>query len=394
MSAEILIVAGEASSALYAQRLLEYWRSEKQNIHAFGIGTQAMEALGFERLGRSEELAVVGIQEVISHWSVIKVAFESTLNEAKKRKPKLALLLDYPDFNLYLAKKLKKIGIPVVYYISPQVWAWRKGRVHNIKKYVDQMLVLFPFEKEFYQQYGVKCEFVGHPLLDEVAQVDLSPEEMRRSRQRYGISDAEVVLALMPGSRKSEVRHHLKIQIQTAELLLKEHPQLKVVLLVAPTLNKEFIQSHLENLNFPLILIQQDPQDMVKLCDVVLVASGTATLLVGLLEKPMVIMYRMNALTAWLAKVFVKHTRYFGMINLVLNHAVVPEYFQEQATPQKLALDLSSWIRSPERRKETALKLSEAKKQLGHQGATVRVAHILTQYLSSLDTPHWNQEDR
>ena len=167
-SRKILIVAAEASSCLYAQRLLQHWKLNGQLVEAFGIGNDAMALEGFECLARAEDLAVVGVQEVIAHWSVIKNAFYRVLAEVEKRRPQVVLLLDYPGFNLRLAKKLKTMGIPVVYYISPQVWAWKSGRVKTIQNVVDKMLVIFPFEVDFYALHGVQVEFVGHPLLDEL----------------------------------------------------------------------------------------------------------------------------------------------------------------------------------------------------------------------------------
>lgn len=384
MSSQVMIVAGEASSALYAQRLLEYWRHQKRNIVAFGVGTQEMENLGFERLGKAEEMAVVGIQEVIAHWGIIKGAYDRLLSEARSRRPQVALLLDYPDFNLRLAKQLKKMGIPVVYYISPQVWAWRRGRVKNIKECVDRMLVLFPFEKDFYDQHGVSCGFVGHPLLDELNEELFSGEEINRARSRFGLNSQgqDIVLGLMPGSRRSEVKHHLQTQLKVAEKLFRQFPKLKVALLLAPTLDKEEIRDQLSDLKVPLIIMQMSPLEMIKIIDLALVASGTATLLVGLLEKPMNIMYRMNSLTAFLAKRFVKHTSYFGMINLVLGEEVCPEFFQERASVEILSESLGRLISSPLLMDQMALSLSRARQLLGSQGATVRVAQELDAFLA------------
>lgn len=218
---EILIVAAEASSALYAQRLLEEWRAKDQHVKAFGIGSRAMESLGFEILGRSEELAVVGLTEVIRHYSEIKSVFEKIVSETSRRKPKIILLLDYPDFNLRLAKKLKSLNIPIVYYISPQVWAWRKSRIHTIKKLVDKMLVLLPFEKDFYKSNGVDVEFVGHPILDELSSKLFDATERNFARNRYGILPDDTWIGLMPGSRSSELKLHLDTQIEVAERLFR-----------------------------------------------------------------------------------------------------------------------------------------------------------------------------
>jgi lipid-A-disaccharide synthase len=377
----VLIVAAEASSSLYALRLIQHWKKNGSNVSAFGIGSRDMEREGFEILGRSEELAVVGLQEVLSHFGQIKSTFYSLIEKAKERKPKVALLLDYPDFNLRLAKKLKNLGIPVVYYISPQIWAWRTGRVKTIRERVDKMLVLFPFEKEFYEKNDVPVEFVGHPLLDELSPALLDKNELRIKRGRYGIHDDDVLLAIMPGSRRSELKHHLAVQIEAARKLRDLQPKMKVALLVAPTFEKEDIRAQLGSLDFPILLIKDEPFTMIAMADVVLCASGTATLMVGLMEKPMVIMYKMNSMTAFFAKLFVKHTAHFGMINLILNERVVPELFQEQASVERMVAELAKMVGSLDIRNQLQTRLAMAKDRLGRKGATVRVAQALQPFL-------------
>jgi lipid-A-disaccharide synthase len=377
------MVAAEASSTLYAQRLLELWKKNDQPVDAFGIGSKEMESLGFEILGRSEELAVVGLQEVLAHFSKIRETFHRLLSEAKARKPAFALLLDYPGFNLRLAKRLKALGIPVVYYISPQVWAWRTSRVHHIKKYVDKMLVVFPFEVDFYKKYDIPVEFVGHPLLDEISEALYDPAVAAEQRSKFGFSDKDLVLALMPGSRNSELRFNLQIQIQVAEKLAKIHNQLQVALFVAPNFSLEDIQRQLPEIHFPLRLIQAEPFEMIRLADIVLCASGTATLMVGLLGKPMVIMYKMNSVTAFLAKLIVKNTPFFGLINLVLGRRVVPELFQEQASLDGLSQALELYIADPQLRKRIHSELLQARHCLGDRGATVRVDAVLKTFMKT-----------
>lgn len=379
-SRKVLIVAAEASSCLYAQRLLQHWKKHNISIEAFGIGDQTMADEGFECLARAEDLAVVGLQEVLSHWPVIKKAFYDLLRAAEERRPQVVLLLDYPGFNLRFAKKLKGLGIPVVYYISPQVWAWRTGRVKTIKEYIDKMLVVFPFEVDFYKTHGMDVEFVGHPLLDELDPKHFDASARTLHRAKYGIGPDDVVLALMPGSRHSEIGHHLRTQLDAAGELHRRHPNLKVALFVAPNFSKEKAQAWLADLNFPLMLIKDEPFSMIDLADVVLCASGTATLMVGLLEKPMVIMYKMNRLTAFLAKRFVRHTNHFGLINLVLNERVVPELFQEQAEASQLVAALETLITDREKRRTIARNLRSAKDRLGASGATERVAAALESY--------------
>jgi len=355
-------------------------------VSAFGIGSREMEKTGFECIGRSEEMAVMGLQEVVKHLPLIRDVYHRLLAEAERRRPRFALLLDYPGFNLRIAKDLKKRGIKVVYYISPQVWAWRTGRVKLIRKVVDEMLVLFPFEEGFYRKHGVPVHFVGHPALDELPEA-LDPADRKIRRNRFGLADDDIVLALMPGSRKSEIEHHLKTQIEAAVLVARGNPRVRPVLMVAPTLEREYIRAALDAIlnevatSIPVQIIKEDPLDMICLADVILCASGTATLMVGLMEKPMVIMYRMNPITAFLAKRLVTKAPYFGMVNLIMNRLVVPELFQEQANPERLARELSRFIDEPGARERVSMELRSLKERLGNRGATRNVASILEPFL-------------
>lgn len=379
---EVLIIASEASSALYAQRLLEHWQKSDPAIKAFGVGDQAMETLGFERLGQAEEMAVVGFKEVLSHWGLIKDVFDSIVEEAQKRKPAFALLLDYPGFNLRLAKKLKELNISVIYYISPQLWAWKKGRIKQVQQYVDKMLVLFPFEKEFYEENNVEVEFVGHPLLDELDPELFSEEKRKEQRNRCGIGDDEVVVGLMPGSRNSELDHNLKRQVDVARKLYLDNKDksLRFALFVAPSLTREQVQERLGDLDFPLLVIQDDPFVMIRMADLILTASGTATIFVGLMKKPMIIMYIMNTMTAFIARRLVTSTPFFGMVNIILGKEVGREFFQEKANVNELSSALQNFIDHPEERKKTEEELSKLHDLLGDKGATVRVANALEPY--------------
>lgn len=377
-----MIVAGEASSSLYAQRLIELWQERGENYDLFGVGSPEMEKLGFKRIGKSEEMAVVGLQEVIKHFPLIRNVYNSLLAECDRQKPDFALLLDYPDFNLRLAKDLKKRGIKVVYYISPQVWAWRTGRVKLIREVVDEMLVVFPFEEPFFQKHGVQATFVGHPLLDELAKrPETSAVDAKTHRERFGIHDDEIVLGLMPGSRGSELKSHLEAQLAAAELIVRRYPKVRPVLLCAPTIERERLQTAAQNLSISIQIMKDEPLAMIEMCDVILVASGTATLMVGLLAKPMVIMYRMNAVTAWFAKKLVKHTRFFGMVNLILEREVSRELFQEQASPEGMASEIEKLL-DPAVRRAKAVELLELRSRLGQVGATVRVADRLKSFFA------------
>lgn len=377
----VLMVSAEASSALFAQRLLEHWKKTNADIHAFGVGSQAMEDLGFERLGKAEEMAVVGAAEIIEHYGELKKVFNNLVEQAAARRPQLAIVMDYPDFNLMLAKKLHALGIPVIYYISPQVWAWRKGRIKKIKKYCEKVLVLFPFEVPFYQEKGVPVEFVGHPLVDELDDKYFSPEHRKQHRNRCGIQDDDIVIGLMPGSRRLEIKQHLDLQFKVAERLYKTYPKIKILLMCAPSVEKETLQSKLEDIRFPYILQKDDPVEMIELCDVVLAASGTATLFVGLLEKPMVVMYKMKWLTGVIAKVLVRGVKFFGIVNLILGYEAVPERWQGGANVDELYRLMKRYIDDPVYKNQVINDLKKLKNQLGDRGATARVAQQVDQFL-------------
>ncbi len=381
----VLLVAAEASSARFAQRLLEHWKTENADVQAFGVGSDAMEALGFERIGKSEEMAVVGIVEIIEHYGKLRDVFHNLVAEAEKRRPKVAIIMDYPDFNLMLAKKLKALGIPVVYYITPQVWAWRKGRVHTIKKYCDQVFVLFPFEASFFELAGVPCTFVGHPLLDELDPKYWDAGYLKLHRQRYGIQDDETVIGLMPGSRRGEIKNHLDMQIETARRLYKKYPKIRVLLMCAPTVDKEKLLEKLQDVRFPYMLLKIEPFEMIHLADYILAASGTATLMVGLLEKPMVMMYKVNTFTYALAKTLVRGIKHYGIVNLIAGREIVPECIQFDANPDKLTKEMSRFLEEPGYADQMKKDLRQIRTQLGEKGATKRVAEALKVYLQRLN---------
>lgn len=379
-----MIVAAEASSAHYAVSLLKEWKRQKTDLHFFGVGTQAMEDLGFERLGKAEDMAVVGIVEVAKHFKHLKQIFNNLLAQAEARKPEFVILMDYPDFNLRLAKKLKKMNIKVFYYISPQVWAWRKSRIYDIKANCEKVFLLFPFEKRFYDSFQVPNEFVGHPLLEDLSPDLYDQNYIQMHRQKYGIHKDELLLALMPGSRSGEITNNFPIQLATAALILKKHKNVRISICIAPTLNKDKLIPHLESFGFPYVFMKDDPNRMIALADLVLVASGTATLMVGLIEKPMVIMYKVSWLTGVIGKMLV--SGFFGLINLVLDKEVVPERSQADANPKTLAALLERYILDPKYKQSVIDDLKQTKKALGYneadkKTATQKVVEALNKYL-------------
>ena len=376
-----MLIAAEASSALFAQRIIEKWIASGKMVKTYGVGSDAMEALGFERFGRAEEMAVVGASEIIEHYGKLKSIFNQLVEVAKERRPDVVVLLDYPEFNLMLAKKLHALGLKVVYYITPQVWAWRKGRVKKIKKYCDKALVIFPFEVDFFQEHGVPVEFVGHPILDELKEDLYQEKKVLEMRRRCGIQDGELVLGLMPGSRKSELNHHLDLQLEVARRLYNKFNKIKILIMVAPSVDRDSLRDRLGDLRIPHIVMKEEPFKMIAMSDLVLAASGTATLMVALMHKPMVIMYRMSVISAWIAKTFVKGVKFFGLANLVLGKEVVPEHLQEKANADELEKLLTNFIQDPELYKRVKKELFEIDNRLGSRGATDRVVKALDVYL-------------
>ncbi len=379
-SLKVIIVAAEASSAAYARHLLHIWNQNKVPWTAAGIGSRDMEAMGFQILGRSEDLAVVGLQEIVVHWSDIKKAFHAVVDYAKAEKPDFILLMDYPEFNLRLAKKMKSLNIPVVYYISPQIWAWRTYRVHNIKKIVDLMLVIFPFEESFYKKHGVASRFVGHPLLELFEEKKATPQTIGDIRARLlGVGKTRV-LGLMPGSRRSELKYNLQTQIAAAQKVVSIHPEVQPVLFVAPSLDEKSVREQAALHGYKGLYLKDDPFLMIQTADEVLCASGTATLMVGLCEKPMVIMYRMNALSGYLAKWLVNKIPFFGMVNLIAEREIVPERFQGRANPDELSRCLSEIIRDTNYRAQIVTDLKQLKVKLGDGNGLQTLSKTLLEF--------------
>jgi len=373
-SSSILMIAAEASSCMYAKMFVAKWLESFPETSFFGIGDKELQSQGMECQGLAEDLAVVGLQEVISHFPEIRRTFNHIVDLGESRKPAFALLFDYPGFNLRLAKKLKDLNIPIVYYISPQLWAWKKGRVEQVRKYVDEMLVVFPFEVDFYKEHRIEAHFVGHPLV-EVITAELSGETPEPPQTTFQDS---LTLGLMPGSRRSEIKFNLSTQVATAKSLKSKHPDLKVQLLLAPTLDVKFIEEKLGPADLAWIeIVQGKPTQMIADCDLILSASGTATLQVALCRKPMVVMYRMNAVTAYLAKRLVNTVDYFCIVNLIAGREIVPECFQESANPENLSAKLHQILSDESYRSQMISDLENTVEVLGGGGATENVFQLL-----------------
>jgi len=371
----VLIVAGEASGDLYGGLLMRAMAAAAPGTIEFvGVGGPAMRAAGLRPLGDAGAMGVTGLFEVLGRLGTIWRAYREARAALAGggRPPDLAILIDYPDFNLRLARHAKRAGIPVLYFVSPQVWAWRKGRVGPIARRVDRMLVILPFEEELYRAAGVPVEFVGHPLLDLVH----AGRTRGQTLPSLGLDPLRPTLALLPGSRGNEIARHLPPMIGAAALLTNEFKDLQVTIPVAPTVGLEEMRHSVRRAGGETLrpaLVLEDRYDAVAACDAAVVASGTATLETALLGVPMVIVYRMNPLTYALARA-VSEVPHIGMANLIAGERVVPELVQRECTAERIATELRRILTDPVGAAAIRLKLAGVRARLGRTGAIERVA--------------------
>jgi len=375
---KIIIVAGEASGDMHAAHLVKAVHRLNPNITFSGLGGPQMQTAGVKLYEDLTQFAVVGFIEVIKHYQHFKRAFNLILKHIDAEQPKAVILVDYPGFNLRLARELKKRQIKVIYYISPQVWAWKEQRVHFIKKHVDAMLVLFPFEQDFYARHGMDVTFVGHPLLDTV-KVKTSKEDILQSK---GLSLNKLTIGLLPGSRQKEIDTLLPVMRDAATILHREFPQTQFCIIKAPTIAEKNIQEHLQQTTFPHVMVKDNIYDGINACDLCMVASGTATLETAILEKPMVIIYKTSLLTWLLAKLFIK-IKNIGLVNVVAGKRIVPECVQFQATAEIVAGELKEMITNELKIADIKSDLRAVRKTLGSGGASLRAAEEILKIINA-----------
>lgn len=365
----IILVAGEASGDMHAAHLVDAIKKLSPGTKFSGLGGTRMQEAGVELYEDLTQYAVVGFAEVLKQYKNFKNAFNLILDKIEIVKPDCVILVDYPGFNLRLAPKIKKLGIKVIYYISPQIWAWKKNRVFHIKKNVDRMLVLFDFEKTLYDKYEVPCDFVGHPLID-ATHIHKSKEECLRN---IGLEDYKLTVGLLPGSRLKEIERHLPVMLDTAALLKTRFPMVQFVVVKAPTIARAFLDQYIKESVVTVKVAEQNNYEAINACDICMVASGTATLETGILGKPMVVIYKTSLVTWLLAKLFVK-IPYIGLINVIANEKIVPECIQHQARPELIAARLETIFTNEILIQEIKDKLRKAKESLGQGGASERAA--------------------
>ena len=371
----LLIVSGEPSGELYAAELVRHLRALQPDLEVFGVGGDRLQAQGATLLAHVRDLAVVGLFEVLSHLRHIRSVFRRVLDEVDRDRPQAAVLVDYPDFNLRLARELRRRGIPVVYYVSPQIWAWRKGRIRTIRDTVERMLVIFPFEEALYRDAGVPVEFVGHPLVDLV-----HPEGREDFLRGLGVSPETDVVAVLPGSRPKEIAHNLPGLAGAIGILRAWRPELEFLLPLAPSIEPSALQAGLQGL--PVRLVPPGgAQSVLASCQAAMVASGTATVEAAILGAPMVVVYRLSKLTHFLGRRLVR-VPHVAMANLIAGKRAVPELIQDEFTPERVAGEVRSLLEQPEEREAMKADLAEVRRRLGETGASRRAAEAVAGVLS------------
>ena len=369
----LMIIAGEASGDMRAAELVLALKSLSPDIQFSGVGGDCMKKAGVELFEHITSLAVIGIAEVLKNLKRIKKVFDHVLAEVETQKPDAVILVDYPGFNLRLAKKLKQRNIKVIYYVSPQVWAWRQSRIHTIKKIVDRMMVLFPFEKDLYASYGMNVDYVGHPLVDEI-KIQFSPSDVLKSIDLK--SQGNTTIGLMPGSRQKEVERHLPVMLEAAQKLYEQDHNRQFLLLKASTIERSLLEPLIPP-SLPVKIYEGSPYDGINAMDAAIVASGTATMETALLNKPMVIIYKTSWPTYAIAKNVIK-IPYIGLVNVVAGKKIVPELIQNDCNAVNIAENVETVLGNQDILEE----LRKVKTALGEPGASRRAAKVILEELA------------
>ncbi len=369
--ASILIVAGENSGEKYGAGLAHQFRKINPAFSFFGIGGEHMAAEGVEIIVPMEKLAVVGAVEILSHLPRLRMIFDQLKKEISKRRPVVSVLIDSPDFNLRLAKKIKKLSIPVLYYISPTVWAWRKGRLKTIKRTVDKMLLIFPFEEEIYQSHGIPAAYIGHPLKERVI-VTLSKENFF---QKYGLSSQKKLITLLPGSRKSELKYHMPVLARTIQQIKKEIPA-HFILVLAEGLAGHSLDRYVPTDSDHLTILTKDNYEAMAYSDLVLSSCGTANLESALLETPFISFYRLSPFTYYAGVRFVR-IRNYSIVNILAGKKIVPELIQKNFSPENICAEAKRILDSEAARSEMISNFRKIKELLGERKASQNAAQEL-----------------
>jgi len=385
MNKRLLMIAGEASGDIHGAKLAKHLFRLVPSLKIVGIGGSRMKQSGVEILYDISDMGVVGIWEIIPRLGSILKAYRIVTDIIRSGSVDFIVLIDYPGFNIKVAGIARRLGIPVVYYIGPQVWAWKRGRIRALGNRVRKMIVVFPFEEPIYKDAGIDCSFVGHPLVDDM--IEIRPYE--ELVKEYGIDKDRPVLGLFPGSRTGEVRLLLRDFLETVARLKESYDDIQVVIGVADSLDFEYVRgivstwSHSRGNSdaFDVKMIRGNANEVLSICDAVIVASGTITLQAALLGKPMVIAYKVSLLTYMIARILVR-IKDIGLVNILAGKRVVSELIQGDARPEKIALEAEKILKDKEHREQIKKELQQVKSMLGPPGASERGARIIADMMS------------
>jgi lipid-A-disaccharide synthase len=370
----ILISAGEASGDMYAARLAFALRA-RADVQLFGMGGPLMREAGVDLIADCSEVSLVGIVEIAKKYPALRRVFKRLVGEAERRKPRFAILTDFPGFHLRLARALKRQHVQNIYFVCPQFWAWRPWRANLVRRRFVKGLCIFPFEQEWYRARGVSADFIGHPLVGNVA--------AKRSREEfaacYGLDAAKPIVVLLPGSRAGEIAHHMPTLVESCRQIAKTR-QVQFVLALAPGMKESQISSY-PRPDVPIRIVEGATYDALGAADLAIVSSGTATVETALMDAPMIVVYRLAPLTAAIAKLLVR-TPMFAMVNLIAGKRVVPELFQKEFNPERVAGEAIRLLDSHEARAEMRRELAMVREKLGPPGAIDRAADIIAAMLT------------
>jgi len=372
----ILIVAGEPSGDLHASNLVDNLKLLKPGLRFFGIGGSLMKRSGVDIVFDISKLALVGVVEVLKNISVVEKAYRTLLGRIDLEKPDIAILVDYPGFNLRLASELKKRSIPVIYYISPQIWAWGAGRINTIKRCVAKIIVFFKFEEELYKASGVDAEFVGHPLIDTV-KVTLPKDETLKA---YDMTKGRPVIALLPGSRPSEVNSLLPAMLSGAAIIDKRLRGAQFVIAKYAGLPRELYEDAVKKSGLDVRIAEGDTYNILAAADLAVVASGTATLETAIIGTPLIIVYKANLIT-YILYHMVSTTRFLGLVNIIAGRQIAPELLQYRMTPENIAENAARILEDKPLADRMRKELEAVKTSLGSSGAAKRAALSILPFL-------------
>ena len=371
----ILIIAGESSGDIYGADLVHEFKKRHPQVNFFGIGGTQMEKEGVRLLFPSHDLAVVGLIEVLGHIPRIKKIFSAVLREAERAKPSAAVLIDSPDFNLRLAKKIKKLSVPILYYISPTVWIWRKGRLRSIKKTVKRMMLIFPFEEDIYRQRQIPAVYIGHPLVHKIS-ASLNRGDFF---SKYGLDLQKKTICLLPGSRRSEIHFHMPILVKAMDKISQEH-DVQFILVQANNLESHFLNQHIPDHLSNLLVIKEERYSAMSHSDLAISACGTANLELAILETPFLAFYRLSSLTYHLGIHLLKLKR-FSIVNILSGKKVITELIQSQFTVENLTLEVRRLLTSQQSRDRMIADFRNIKDLLGDKKASYNAAKELEMLL-------------